>query len=158
MSDLKAPTYKKTCPRGDATCPRRSGLYGPTAIFSRSDIFKRRWCAEDVGPEGTYKDFPLCQAIACLFSRSTHLRSTTEPETDCTSTNGLVENFISAPHTNRSAGLHSTFVYRRDAVTLPSPSSPAAGLTCQCIDPQHVCVKPIVSCSTLVFDGSPTHA
>jgi hypothetical protein len=33
MSDLKAPTYKKTSP-----C--RSGLYGPTAIILRSDIFK----------------------------------------------------------------------------------------------------------------------
>jgi hypothetical protein len=52
MSDLKAPTYKNQCPRGDATCPRRSGLYGPTAIPSRSDIFKRRWRTKDVGPEG----------------------------------------------------------------------------------------------------------
>jgi len=31
---------------------RRSGLYGPTTILSRSDIFKRRWRSKDVGPEG----------------------------------------------------------------------------------------------------------
>jgi hypothetical protein len=139
--------------------PCRLGLYGPTLRPIATRHFQTVVVHRPhVGPKGTYKDFPLCQAIACLFSRSTHLQSTTEPETDCTSTNGLVEDFTSAPHTNRSAGLHSTFVYRRDAVTLPSPSSPAAGLTCQCIDPQHVCVKPIVSCSTLVLDRSPSHA
>lgn len=34
--------------------PRRSGLEGPTLVFSRSDIFKGRWLrTEDVGPEGT---------------------------------------------------------------------------------------------------------
>jgi hypothetical protein len=32
---------------------RRSGLYGPTTILSRSDIFKRRWRSKDVGPEGS---------------------------------------------------------------------------------------------------------
>ena len=53
MSDLKAPTYEDRSLRGDATCPRRSSLYGPTSIFSRSDIFSRRWRTEDVGPEGT---------------------------------------------------------------------------------------------------------
>jgi hypothetical protein len=51
MSDLKAPTYKPI--------PRRSGLYGPTAILSRSDIFKRRWCIDDVGPEGTDLQIPI---------------------------------------------------------------------------------------------------
>ena len=65
MSDLKAPTYEYRNEYVDASpvgraftvrrpfFPRRSCLYGPTAIFSRSDIFKRRGCTEDVGPEGT---------------------------------------------------------------------------------------------------------
>jgi hypothetical protein len=95
----------------------------PCLVLHRKSLHCKAGGFLNVGAEGIYKDFPLCQAIACLFSRSTHLQSTTEPETDCTSTNGLVEDFTSAPHTNRSAGLHSTFVYRRDAVTLPSPSS-----------------------------------
>jgi hypothetical protein len=65
MSDLKAPTYKNQCPRGDATCPRRSGLYGPTAIPSRSDICKRRWCAKDVGPEGADLRRPIPRKSTC---------------------------------------------------------------------------------------------
>jgi hypothetical protein len=39
MSHLKAPTYKDRSHR-EARCPRRSGLYGPTVILPRSDIFK----------------------------------------------------------------------------------------------------------------------
>jgi len=59
MSDLKAPTYKNLSLRGGATHPRRSGLYGPTAILSRSDIFKRQWHTKDVGPEGTDLQIPI---------------------------------------------------------------------------------------------------
>jgi hypothetical protein len=40
---------------------RRSGLYGPTAILSRSDIFKRRWSATSDLKAPTYKNR---QAIA----------------------------------------------------------------------------------------------
>jgi hypothetical protein len=36
-----------------AFIPRRSGLHGPTAISSRSDMFKRHWYTQNVGPEGT---------------------------------------------------------------------------------------------------------
>jgi hypothetical protein len=69
MSDLKAPTYEyrneyvDASPVGRAftvrrpSFPRRSGLYGPTAIYSRSDIFKRRRCTKDVGPEGTTYEY-----------------------------------------------------------------------------------------------------
>jgi hypothetical protein len=57
MSDLKAPTYK------NRYASRRSGLYGPTAILSRSDIFKRRWRTEDVGPEGTDLPIPLLTCV-----------------------------------------------------------------------------------------------
>jgi hypothetical protein len=48
------------------TC-RRSGLYGPTAIPSRSDIFKRRWHTQDVGPKGTDLRGPIpSQVRDCL--------------------------------------------------------------------------------------------
>jgi hypothetical protein len=55
---LMAPSSQSVEPlqnRGesDRHAPRRSGLRGPTAIPSRSDIFKRRWCTGDVGPKGT---------------------------------------------------------------------------------------------------------
>ena len=54
---LMAPSSQSVEPlqnRGesDRHAPRRSGLRGPTAIPSRSDIFKRRWCTEDDGPKG----------------------------------------------------------------------------------------------------------
>jgi hypothetical protein len=51
MSDLKAPTYED-----DIT--RRSGLYGPTAILSRSDIFMRRWCTASGLKSPTYRSNP----------------------------------------------------------------------------------------------------
>jgi hypothetical protein len=52
MSDLKAPTYKYRSPVGRAFMVRR-------LIFSRSDIFKRRYRTEDVGPEGTDLQIPI---------------------------------------------------------------------------------------------------
>jgi hypothetical protein len=75
MSDLKAPTYKDRSHRGGASRPCRSGLYGPTAIFSRSDIFKRAWCTKDVGPEGADLRRPIpCRSglygPTAIFSRS----------------------------------------------------------------------------------------
>ena len=42
---------------------RRSGLYGPTATFSLSAIFKSRWHTEDAGPEGTDLQMPTCRRI-----------------------------------------------------------------------------------------------
>jgi hypothetical protein len=60
MSDLKARRPTKTDPfAGARHIPRRSGLYGPTAILSRSDIFKRRWRTKNVGPEGTDLQIPI---------------------------------------------------------------------------------------------------
>jgi hypothetical protein len=53
MSDLKAPTYKDRSPVGRAFTVRH-------VILSRSDIFKRRWRTEDVGPEGTELQKPGC--------------------------------------------------------------------------------------------------
>ena len=76
MLDLKAPTYKYRhadalrcrvmlpVGPGRSDIPRRSGLYGPTAIFSRSDIFKSRWHSEDVGPEGTDLQIPTRRRFA----------------------------------------------------------------------------------------------
>jgi hypothetical protein len=76
MSDLKAPTYKYRhtdalrcrvmlpVGPGRSGIPRRSGLYGPTAIFSRSDIFKTSWHTEDVGPEGADLQIPAYRRFA----------------------------------------------------------------------------------------------
>jgi hypothetical protein len=47
------PLWSDSHPFAKRHASRRSGLYGPTAIFSRSDIFKRWWCTKDVRPEGT---------------------------------------------------------------------------------------------------------
>ena len=45
-SDLKAPTYEDRHAIAVARhASRKSGLYGPTAILSRSDIFTRQWSA-----------------------------------------------------------------------------------------------------------------
>ena len=66
VSDLKAPTYEYR----DAS--RRSGLYGPTAIFLRSDIFKKGCCAKDVGPEGAELQNPGCMLFAEDFKGAQH--------------------------------------------------------------------------------------
>jgi hypothetical protein len=63
MSDLKAPTYEYQSAR-ESTCPPVGRAFTVRYfIFSRSDIFQRRWRTEDVGPEGADLRRPTCHHI-----------------------------------------------------------------------------------------------